>query len=39
MAYVDASVAVEVGSKLEVDVRGTRLEFTVVPAPFYKRSK
>ena len=39
MAYVDTSVAAEVGSKLEVDVRGTRLEFTVVPAPFYKRSK
>ena len=39
MAYVDTPVSAEVGSKLEVDVRGTRLEFTVSAAPFYKRSK
>ncbi len=39
MGYVDASVSAEVGTKLEVDVRGTRLEFTVSAAPFYKRSK
>ena len=39
MAYVETSVSAEVGTKLEVDVRGTRLEFTVSVAPFYKRSK
>jgi aminomethyltransferase len=39
MAYVDTSVSTEVGAKLEVDIRGTRQEFTVSAAPFYKRSK
>jgi len=39
MAYVDSGVDTSVGAKLEVDIRGTRQEFTVVAAPFYKRSK
>mgnify|MGYP000676878259 CR=1 FL=1 len=39
MAYVDASVNIEPGTVLEVDVRGTRQPVTVVNPPFYKRNK
>lgn len=38
MAYVDRRFS-ELGSKVEVDIRGNRLEMTVVKLPFYKRSK
>lgn len=38
MAYVDRAFS-ELGSKVEVDIRGNRLEMTVVKLPFYKRSK
>lgn len=38
MAYLSAENA-EVGSVVEVDIRGTRTEFTVVALPFYKRNK
>ena len=31
--------AATVGATVEVDIRGTRHEATVVPLPFYKRSK
>ena len=37
MAYVDTSAAA-IGTKLEVDIRGTRLPVEVVKLPFYKRS-
>ncbi len=37
MAYVASGEAV-VGTKLEVDIRGTRLPVEVVKLPFYKRS-
>jgi len=39
MAYVATSVNLEPGTVLEVDIRGTRLPYTVTPTPFYKRSK
>ncbi len=38
LAYVDPSVGA-VGTALEVDVRGTRLVFTVTALPFYSRKK
>ena len=38
MAYVSTENA-EVGSVVTVDIRGTKTDFTVVPLPFYKRSK
>jgi aminomethyltransferase len=38
MAFVDPAVA-ETGTALAVDVRGTELDVTVVPLPFYRRSK
>jgi aminomethyltransferase len=37
MGYLSSDVAA-VGSKVSVDVRGTRLEFEVVKLPFYKRN-
>jgi aminomethyltransferase len=37
MGYLNSDLA-EAGSKVSVDVRGTRLEFEVVKLPFYKRS-
>jgi aminomethyltransferase len=37
MGYLDLDLA-EAGSKVSVDVRGTRLEFEVVKLPFYKRN-
>jgi len=39
MAYVATSVNLEPGTVLEVDIRGTRLPYTVTPTPFYKRNK
>lgn len=38
MGYVEPSSAAT-GTKLEVDLRGTKLPATVVPLPFYKRTK
>ncbi|KQX61817.1 glycine cleavage system aminomethyltransferase GcvT [Angustibacter sp. Root456] len=38
MAYVDHGLA-EVGTRLDVDVRGTRLNAEVVPLPFYRRAR
>jgi len=38
MAYVDPS-ALESGSQLYIDVRGTRIAASVVDLPFYKRDK
>ncbi|NUS40273.1 MAG: glycine cleavage system protein T, partial [Terrabacter sp.] len=38
MAYVDLALA-EPGTRLEVDVRGTRVAAEVVPLPFYSRSR
>lgn len=37
LAYVDAASS-EPGTPLEVDIRGARQPFTVVPTPFYRRS-
>lgn len=45
--YINAAVAMaylpreksEIGTKVEVDVRGRRIEAEVVPMPFYSRSK
>jgi aminomethyltransferase len=37
MGYLNLDLA-EAGSKVSVDVRGTRLEFEVVKLPFYKRN-
>lgn len=39
MAFLDAAVELEIGSKLEADVRGTRVSYEVVKLPFYKRGK
>jgi aminomethyltransferase len=36
MALVETPVA-EAGTKLEVDVRGRRIEAEVCPLPFYKK--
>ncbi len=38
MAYVDPALA-ETGTRLDVDVRGSRVPFTVTPLPFYSRKK
>ena len=38
MAMVDAG-SVEIGNKVEVDVRGRKVEAEVVALPFYKRAK
>ena len=39
MAFIDGLVELEIGSKLEADVRGTRVSYEVVKLPFYKRGK
>ncbi|MHA7986108.1 glycine cleavage system aminomethyltransferase GcvT [Rathayibacter sp. CAU 1779] len=38
LAYVDPALAA-VGTQLDVDVRGTRIPFTVTELPFYSRKK
>jgi aminomethyltransferase len=38
LAYVDPSFA-EAGTELDVDVRGSRIRFTVTALPFYSRKK
>ena len=38
MGYVSKEFS-ELGNVVEADIRGTRLEMTVVKLPFYKRSK
>jgi aminomethyltransferase len=37
LAYLDGSLELEIGSKLEADVRGTRIGYEVVELPFYRR--
>ena len=39
MAYLAGELELPVGSKLEADVRGTRVEYEVVAMPFYKRGR
>lgn len=39
MAYLKGDLGLEVGSKLEADVRGTRVSYEVVELPFYKRKR
>ena len=39
LGYAKTSANIEVGTVLEVDIRGTRTPFTVVSTPFYKRQK
>ena len=39
MAFLDGNLKLEVGSKLEADVRGTRVPYEVVELPFYKRKR
>lgn len=36
LAYVDAALS-EPGTEVDVDIRGTKQPFTVVPTPFYRR--
>jgi glycine cleavage system aminomethyltransferase T len=37
MAFLDGSLDLPVGTKLEADVRGTRVPYEIVKLPFYKR--
>ncbi|MGA1201043.1 MAG: glycine cleavage T C-terminal barrel domain-containing protein, partial [Aquiluna sp.] len=37
MAFLDGSLELAIGSKLEADVRGTRIDYEVVELPFYRR--
>lgn len=39
MAYLDGDLELPVGSKIEADVRGTKVEYEVVAMPFYKRGR
>jgi aminomethyltransferase len=39
MAYLLGELELPVGSKLEADVRGTKVEYEVVAMPFYKRGR
>lgn len=39
MAYLSGELDLPVGSKLEADVRGTKVEYEVVAMPFYKRGR
>jgi len=39
MAYLDGAVELEIGSKLEADVRGTKVPYEVVKLPFYRRER
>lgn len=39
MAFLDGKLELEVGTKLEADVRGTRISCEVVKLPFYKRGR
>jgi aminomethyltransferase len=39
MAFLDGKLELEVGAKLEADVRGTRISYEVVKLPFYKRGR
>lgn len=39
MAYLDGALDLPLGSKLEADVRGTRVPYEVVKLPFYKRER
>lgn len=37
LAYLEGDAGIEIGDKLEADVRGTRVLYEVVAMPFYKR--
>jgi aminomethyltransferase len=37
LAYLNGDAELEIGSKLEADVRGTKVPYEVVAMPFYKR--
>lgn len=39
MAFLDGNLKLAVGSKVEADVRGTRVSYEVVELPFYKRKR
>jgi aminomethyltransferase len=39
MAFLDGTLVLDVGTKLEADVRGTRISYEVVKLPFYKRGR
>ena len=39
MAFLDGKLELGVGTKLEADVRGSRISFEVVRLPFYKRGR
>lgn len=39
MAFIDGKLELEIGSKLEADVRGTRIPYQIVKLPFYKRER
>jgi aminomethyltransferase len=39
MAYLLGELDLPIGSKLEADVRGTKVEYEVVAMPFYKRGR
>jgi len=39
LALLDSGLGLEIGSSVEADVRGTRIFYTVVELPFYKRGK
>lgn len=39
MAFLDGKLELEIGSKLEADVRGTRVPYEVVKLPFYKKER
>jgi aminomethyltransferase len=39
MAFLDGRLDLKIGTKLEADVRGTRISYEVVKLPFYKRGR
>ncbi len=39
MSFLDGKQEFEIGTKLEADVRGTRVDYEVVKLPFYKRGR
>ena len=39
MAFLDGNIELPPGSKVEADVRGTRVSYEVVELPFYKRKR
>ena len=39
MAFLDGKLNLEIGTKLEADVRGTRISYEIAKLPFYKRGR